>query len=311
MRPEYPDALRKMLTTLKSRTGSSLDDLVHALPKRYRYLDIDPKSLAFEAMTTLVRWGLAEAYLDGKLLNLGDMEKFENRWEWPEGISFYVSKATFEIEDTLGVALDAAPTTIFGETDRDDASLDVFVLMPFRDELKPIYEDHIRPVTKSLGLRVARADDFFTTGSIMADIWSAINSAAIVIADCTGRNPNVFYEVGLAHARGKATILITRTMDDIPFDLRHLRVIAYDFNPRGLKKLDEALGKMISALSRSAPNLPQDLLAALMPEETVTLDPDGWLVCPFCRKRFSPNDPGRWGGGRHLSCGQRITIAAA
>jgi hypothetical protein len=300
-----------MLTTLKSRAGSSLDDLVHTLPKRYRYLDIPPRYLVFEAMTTLVRWGLAEAYLDGKLLSLGDMEKLETRWETPEGISFYVSKATFEIEDTLGVALDAAPTTIFGETNRDDTSLHVFVMMPFHDELKPIYEGHIRAVTKSLGLHVARADDFFTTGSIMADIWSAINSAAIIIADCTGRNPNVFYEIGLAHARGKATILITQTMDDIPFDLRHLRVITYDFNPHDMDKFDEALGKMISELSRSAPTLPQELLAALMPEETVALDPDGWLGCPFCKKRFSPNDAKRWGDGRHLSCGQRITIAAA
>ena len=62
----------------------------------------------------------------------------------------------------------------------------------------------------------------------MRDIWSAIHAARVVVADCTGRNPNVFYEIGLAHAIGRQTILIAQSLRDVPFDLRSLRVIIYD-----------------------------------------------------------------------------------
>lgn len=99
--------------------------------------------------------------------------------------------------------IDIAPSRIFGEPQQHNQWPDVFVLMPFNNALRPVYEDHIQEVMTRLQLRVARADNFFTNDSIMADIWSAINAALIIIADCTGRNPNVFYEVGIAHALGK------------------------------------------------------------------------------------------------------------
>jgi len=62
-----------------------------------------------------------------------------------------------------------------------------------------------------------------------------------VIADCTGRNPNVFYEIGLAHASGKPVILITQNSDDVPFDIRHLRYIQYDYTPRGMRVFEKRL----------------------------------------------------------------------
>ncbi len=123
---------------------------------------------------------------------------------------------------------------------------DIFVLMPITSELRPVYDNHIKKVATQLGMRVSRADDFFTTGSIMRDLWSAIHDARIVIADCTGRNPNVFYEIGLAHAIGRHTILISQFLDDIPFDLRHLRVIVYEYTPPGMKAFEKALIETIS-----------------------------------------------------------------
>lgn len=249
MRNKYSNVLRKILTTLKSSEGCSLEDLIHTLPREYHSLDIDPHYLVLESISTLVRWGLAEAYTNGKLLSNDKILKF-NRWEWPKNLSFYVAKTALEIEDTLDVTLDAIQTTIFGESEKSFIYdwLDIFVLMPFSDEMRPIYEDHIKGITKHLGLHVARSDDFFTNGSIMADIWSAINHTSIVIADCTGRNPNVFYEIGLAHAIGRSTILITQSIEDIPFDLRHLRVIVYDFTPRGMKQFEKTLENSIKIL---------------------------------------------------------------
>jgi hypothetical protein len=60
----------------------------------------------------------------------------------------------------------------------------------------------------------------------------------LIVADCTDRNPNVFYEIGLAHAIGKPTILLTQREEDVPFDLRHWRYIAYQLTPRGMKEFE-------------------------------------------------------------------------
>jgi len=73
-----------------------------------------------------------------------------------------------------------------------------------------------------------------------------------MVADLTGRNPNVFYEIGLAHALGKDVIIITQTMNDVPFDLKALRCIVYDFTPRGMKQLEASLVKTIKTIMRSS-----------------------------------------------------------
>jgi len=119
--------------------------------------------------------------------------------------------------------------------------LDVFVLMPFKEELSPVYEDHIKPTCVKLGLTVQRGDDFFTAKAVVEDIWAAISSARLVIADCTDRNPNVFYEIGVAHTIGQPTILLTQRPEDVPFDLRHLRYIRYQLTPRGMKEFEKTL----------------------------------------------------------------------
>ena len=123
--------------------------------------------------------------------------------------------------------------------------LDVFVAMPFASELKPVYEDHIKPCCERLGLSVARADDFFTDRSIVEEIWNAINSAKAVIADCTNKNPNVFYEIGIAHTIGKPVIFITQNRDDAPFDIRYIYNIEYTFTPRGMKAFEERLSEAL------------------------------------------------------------------
>jgi hypothetical protein len=138
---------------------------------------------------------------------------------------------------------------LFGQPS-DDAQFkcDVFMVMPFAEDLQPIYDDHIKPVTNAKNLRIKRGDDFFADQSIMADIWSAIYACKLVIADCTGKNPNVFYELGIAHTLGQSVILLTQQMDDIPFDLRHLRVIQYEYTPPGMKIFEEKLADAIDKL---------------------------------------------------------------
>ena len=122
----------------------------------------------------------------------------------------------------------------------------VFVMMPFLPELKPIYDDHILKVTQSLNLSCKRGDDFFSANSILDEIWSSIYHADICIAECSQRNPNVFYEIGIAHTLGRKTILITQSMGDVPFDVSTMRVIDYVY-PTAMPTFEEKLRKTLSA----------------------------------------------------------------
>jgi hypothetical protein len=87
----------------------------------------------------------------------------------------------------------------------------------------------------------------------MDEVWENIRKSRVVLADLTGRNANVFYETGIAHALGKEVILMARELEDVPFDLRHLRCILYDDTLRGSQKLDAVLRKTVCAvLDRTA-----------------------------------------------------------
>ena len=112
----------------------------------------------------------------------------------------------------------------------------VSVMMPFSAEYRPVY-DALRAMAEARGLRCVRADDVWDDNVVMNDVVSLIDRSKVVIADCSGKNPNVFYETGIAHTLGRDVILITRSADDIPFDLRHLRYVAYLNNEQGLSDL--------------------------------------------------------------------------
>lgn len=122
----------------------------------------------------------------------------------------------------------------------------VFVLSPFEEPFNTIYEDHLRTAVESIqGLSCQRADDIYDNRPIIEDIWRYTNEARILIAELTGRNPNVFYETGIAHTVGKEVILIAQSMDDVPFDLKHLRCIVYEYTPRGIATLEVNLKNTI------------------------------------------------------------------
>ncbi|MCG6291128.1 hypothetical protein, partial [Vibrio vulnificus] len=116
----------------------------------------------------------------------------------------------------------------------------VSVMMPFSAEFSSIYES-IQGAVKSLGFTCCRADDIWEHHTIIQDIVNIIARAKVVICDCSGKNPNVFYEAGIAHSLGKEVILLTQSEHDIPFDLRHIRYISYYPNSQGLLDLSERL----------------------------------------------------------------------
>jgi hypothetical protein len=127
-----------------------------------------------------------------------------------------------------------------------------FVIMPFGGWLDGYYETIYKPAIESAGLQPHRADDLFRPSTIVHDIWAYTRQAKLLLADLTGKNPNVFYELGLAHAIGKPAILVAESLDDIPFDLRALRVIVYEKNdPRWGEQLQTKVTAAIKEVLKS------------------------------------------------------------
>jgi hypothetical protein len=127
-----------------------------------------------------------------------------------------------------------------------------FIITPFGGWFDEYYEDIFRPAIEAAGLNATRADDLYRPGTIVNDIWKFAQDAKVILADLTHKNPNVFYELGLAHALAKPAILITESIDDVPFDLRSLRVLQYDKNRSDWgEQLKEDISKAIDEVLKS------------------------------------------------------------
>jgi hypothetical protein len=138
-------------------------------------------------------------------------------------------------------------------TTRIDPEL-CFVLMPMKDEFIELYEDLVKPTVEKAGLKCEYAGDILGPGIIMEDIWDRVERARLIIADLTGRNANVFYEVGYAHALDRhKVILLSQDVEDVPFDLQGFRCIRYRLGPRGPKELGEKLTGTVGAVLAEAP----------------------------------------------------------
>ncbi len=126
----------------------------------------------------------------------------------------------------------------------------ISVMMPFDASFAAVHAS-LKESVEGLGLRCLRADDIWNHDAIIQDIVSLICRSRIVIADCTGKNPNVFYEVGVAHSLGRDVVLIAQSADDIPFDLRHLRYVSYLNNHEGrLALVSEVTRRITTLISR-------------------------------------------------------------
>jgi len=135
--------------------------------------------------------------------------------------------------------------------------LDIFIIMPFgvngeykwnNDESNHVYDKIISPSLNAISsnlkceVRVVREVDRNASGQITKRIIESLAKADIVIADLTGKNPNVFLELGVRYSlRNKTTILMTQSDFDIPFDIKNYRYILY--NPfrceEAIKKIEE------------------------------------------------------------------------
>lgn len=120
----------------------------------------------------------------------------------------------------------------------------IFVLMPFSEPWSDRIWAKLKEILESNKLKTERADNRHGP-IIMEDIWCGIMEARIIICDTTGWNPNVFYELGIAHTIGKPVILLSQPTQHLPFDTRGFRHLFYTDNPDGMKKLEKELPQCI------------------------------------------------------------------
>ncbi|MDX9954940.1 MAG: hypothetical protein RBT75_12625 [Anaerolineae bacterium] len=124
-----------------------------------------------------------------------------------------------------------------------------FVIMPFNDELSQVYEDAIKPAVEQAGLKCVRVDEIPGSGNIVRRIVESVHEARIIIADLTGKNANVFYELGMAHALGNNVIVLAQNIkEDVPFDVHTYKVIEYKRAWGEDRRLREKLVQAIQTL---------------------------------------------------------------
>ncbi|WP_277971296.1 hypothetical protein [Sphingomonas echinoides] len=127
-----------------------------------------------------------------------------------------------------------------------DANL-IAVMTPFSPAFEPVF-DAISGAGFLHGFQTQRAKDIWQHSSVIQDVFSLIFRAHIVVCDFTGKNPNVFYEAGIAHTLGKHVIPITQSQADIPFDLQHHRYLHYLNNAEGRTGLVKGLSARFGTL---------------------------------------------------------------
>ncbi len=123
-----------------------------------------------------------------------------------------------------------------------------FIVMPFSQEWSGDVHRVIAKTCAAAGVRAVRGDDLFTPTDILDDIWNAIHAADFIAADITGRNPNVLYELGIAHTLAKPVLILSRNAADIPIDLATRRVIIYGQSAEDWR--EDLTGKMVQAVAR-------------------------------------------------------------
>jgi hypothetical protein len=165
-----------------------------------------------------------EAYHTSKQFNIDiyTIEDLEARLGGSQPLSSIVRKSLDEIPQKVADKL-------------------LFTLMPFDEKHKDIYIYGIRGAAEKTGFVCRRADEISHNGNILDEILDQIDRAAVVVAEMTEGNPNVYYEVGRAHEKKKEVILLTKDASKIPFDLSLMNHIVYGSISDLEKKLIERL----------------------------------------------------------------------
>ena len=187
----------------------------------------------------------SEEIFDRRYFKFADFERSRTHWAVKEGVLLE------NLFDLLRERDQLSPPKFFNVVPWPMPNLGhIAVMMPFKNEFNPIYET-IKATCASLNLKTLRVDEIYGPTKIVDDIFAAIVQSRLVISDLTGRNPNVLYETGLAHAQGHDVIAIVQNGNDVPFDLKQFRYVPYLPNEEGLTKLQRDLRESILSVIES------------------------------------------------------------
>jgi len=186
---------------------------------------------------------LTNADIMGLLIEL-EINKYEltrNHWAIKNADLFRV---------LLNRNMDSRPSpSVFQLSDNPVDPTKVSFMMPFSSKFDDVYQAvEIGLVGESFTCH--RADNMWINHHIIQDILELICTSQVIICDLSEKNPNVFYEAGIAHTLGKEVILITQSHDDVPFDLRSLRYIHYLNNEEGRKKLNVEILERLKSITK-------------------------------------------------------------
>jgi hypothetical protein len=177
--------------------------------------------------------------------NLPVKRRSTSRWLEMSGLEGVIEKtneAAAEMQKNvifLGPERLNRPATIVDDSKRTTC----FLVMPFSMDWSDSVTKSLRKVCKGENIYALRGDDIFRPTDILDDIWNGIMQSQFVIADITGNNANVFYELGMAHAIGTPVIVLAQDANEVPFDLKSRRILIYETD-----KLDEMEASLKTAI---------------------------------------------------------------
>ena len=159
-----------------------------------------------------------------------------------------ILRETFQSDDErMPTARKIEPKQRIDAGVQSESKKHVFVAMPFAKEYEDIYIFGIQSPVNAIGLLCERVDMVAFTGDILERVKNRIDTATLILADLTGANANVYLEVGYAWGRGRPTLLIARSGDDLKFDVRGQRIVIYDNIVDLSKKLSNDLKALATA----------------------------------------------------------------
>ncbi len=188
---------------------------------------------------------LRESY-ERKMYDMMDrMVKTENRWKDANHLLLSAQKREMspyeKHNSTLTEFLKSHGLT------KEDTKIDnesVFVLTPFHPKYERTF-GLITEVCREVGLRCYRGDEEHISGDLLPHTLKQLSKSRVVIANIDGRNPNVFYELGIAHAIDKGTILISQSIEEVPLDLKSNRLLLYKNDHELKEQLKTALTRAL------------------------------------------------------------------
>jgi len=250
-----------ILNYLRYHTESVVADLLEECVKKLKWHDGKPREyykghqayIFLDSMEELANEGFIE-------IGEGDYEgSFCGKDYYPRNAKVVLTAKLAKLQQIIGFSItELLNDSLSGNSIKvrnmwgnpKEIETDVFVIMSFNEKFKPVYDDHIKRVCENMSLSCKRANDVFVPHVIMENIWSHIYNSKVIICEFTDKNPNVFYELGIAHTIGKNVILLTQNEDDTPFDIKHLRYIKYEYTPNGMLKFEDTLKLFIEQFSK-------------------------------------------------------------